>query len=1066
MKIKVSTEIDGYLKADHLKISTTSIEPVDVGEIVWNQIDGTFDMGLVGGVTLQAGQEMHIYGKATEAISNGEAVMFAGVEGDHLLIARADATIINANPEYLIGVSTQSFTTNQFGYVTTLGNVRGLNTLAYTLGTVLYYNSESATDGLLTATEPTAPNAKIEVAAVVRVHGTQGILLVRPHVMPRVKDLQDIYAPSPTQAKGLFWNNTNSRYQNYTVPEILGYTPANDATVVHKTGDESITGHKSFSNVIGNPAITVSNSNNGGNAIVVSNTLSGTGLTSGNFSSGVGISSSNSAGGNGIYSNNSSTGIGIYSINGGSGKNLVLNNTSTGTGMPFTIQKTGVDKLTISDGGYITSSGGATFATLGGVGTRTVVANATGVLSTITTTDGTVTSVSALTLGTTGTDLSSTVANSTTTPIITLNVPTASATNRGALSSTDWNTFNSKLTLPTLTSGSVLFSNGTTIAQDNANFFWDDTNNRLGILTNAPKSSLHVAKNGNIAGGSILLGNETSLTSKYGVVTGTNYDNVLYPTGVNIASSVSIAAENRVNIGGGIDELNSANTINFYTTDASTIGAGTIKMKILSDGKVGIGTDSPFYKTDIVGGADAVSTTMLTLRSNFVSTNTGTTLKFINSTIVNSNIGSEITSFRTNAGGLGSSDLIFRTSLLTAINEVMRITSNGNVGIGTDTINFNSKLEIKGSASPTNSLMVTTNTFTATSAGSVLRIGHESTLGSTSARIENLINGGTAYGNLGLQVGGGSVGVGGTSFSAPGTGGIIPILAVGGLSGAILQLRNTTSLTTSGSNLGVIQFVSSYYGSPYAAANIIAKSIITTSGGASGGAHIIFETSTGLTGEAPTEKIRLLGNGNLGIGITNATEKLHISGNAKAISYKANTGYGDVSFTAYYGGALILPTSTTGSVYIGNTYDTVSLYAGGSGTFKSLAGTGTRNVVADTSGQLIISPTSTPTYKVYTALLTQSGTAAPVAIILENTLGATITWTRQSTGIYWGTASLGVLTTNKTTVTLVNGSVGPYIVGGFSSSTTRIEIASISSSGGSLVDTIIWKAPIEIRVYN
>jgi hypothetical protein len=59
-------------------------------------------------------------------------------------------------------------------------------------------------------------------------------------------------------------------------------------------------------------------------------------------------------------------------------------------------------------------------------------------------TTGTVTSVAALTLGTTGTDLGSTVANGTTTPVITLNVPTASATNRGALSSADWTTFNNK----------------------------------------------------------------------------------------------------------------------------------------------------------------------------------------------------------------------------------------------------------------------------------------------------------------------------------------------------------------------------------------------------------------------------------------------------------------------------------------------------------------------------------------------------------------------------------------------------------------------------------------------
>ena len=46
---------------------------------------------------------------------------------------------------------------------------------------------------------------------------------------------------------------------------------------------------------------------------------------------------------------------------------------------------------------------------------------------------GTVTSVAALTLGTSGSDLSSSVANGTTTPVITLNVPDASATARGVV---------------------------------------------------------------------------------------------------------------------------------------------------------------------------------------------------------------------------------------------------------------------------------------------------------------------------------------------------------------------------------------------------------------------------------------------------------------------------------------------------------------------------------------------------------------------------------------------------------------------------------------------------------
>lgn len=70
---------------------------------------------------------------------------------------------------------------------------------------------------------------------------------------------------------------------------------------------------------------------------------------------------------------------------------------------------------------------------------------------------GTVTSVAPLTIGTTGTNITSTVVNGTTTPVITLNIPTASATNRGALSSADWNTFNNK----TNNTGTVISVNGT-----------------------------------------------------------------------------------------------------------------------------------------------------------------------------------------------------------------------------------------------------------------------------------------------------------------------------------------------------------------------------------------------------------------------------------------------------------------------------------------------------------------------------------------------------------------------------------------------------------------------------
>ena len=104
---------------------------------------------------------------------------------------------------------------------------------------------------------------------------------------------------------------------------------------------------------------------------------------------------------------------------------------------------------------------------------------------------GTVTSVAALTLGTTGTDLSSTVANGTTTPVITLQVPTASATNRGALSSADWTTFNGKANAFTYTTNYIPFGQGTTTPNQSANLTFDGTTQSApvqrasnGIVTN------------------------------------------------------------------------------------------------------------------------------------------------------------------------------------------------------------------------------------------------------------------------------------------------------------------------------------------------------------------------------------------------------------------------------------------------------------------------------------------------------------------------------------------------------------------------------------------------------
>jgi hypothetical protein len=120
-----------------------------------------------------------------------------------------------------------------------------------------------------------------------------------------------------------------------------------------------------------------------------------------------------------------------------------LTSLTLASALPVASGGTGVATLT-SAGVLIGAGTSAVTSVSPGTTSNVLTSNGSAWVSQAIPASGTVTSVAALTLGTTGTDLSSTVANSTTTPVITLNVPTASATNRGALSSANWTTFNNK----------------------------------------------------------------------------------------------------------------------------------------------------------------------------------------------------------------------------------------------------------------------------------------------------------------------------------------------------------------------------------------------------------------------------------------------------------------------------------------------------------------------------------------------------------------------------------------------------------------------------------------------
>jgi len=194
-----------------------SVQP---GQIAWNSGDGCLDIGMgYDGVVLQTGLEMVYRIKASAAITNGQCVMFDGSVGASGVLKGKPSTTGITEGQTIMGVATMDIALNGFGYITAFGLVRGINTTGASVGEtwadgdILYYNP-SYTGGL-TNVEPTAPSAKVIVAAVVNAgSGGSGSLFVRPTFLPTLSNLSDVLVTSPADGDKLIYNGTSGRWEN------------------------------------------------------------------------------------------------------------------------------------------------------------------------------------------------------------------------------------------------------------------------------------------------------------------------------------------------------------------------------------------------------------------------------------------------------------------------------------------------------------------------------------------------------------------------------------------------------------------------------------------------------------------------------------------------------------------------------------------------------------------------------------------------------------------------------------------------------------------------------------
>lgn len=118
-------------------------------------------------------------------------------------------------------------------------------------------------------------------------------------------------------------------------------------------------------------------------------------------------------------------------------------------------------------------------------------------------------------------------------------------------------------------------------------------------------------------------------------------------------------------------------------------------------------------------------------------------------------------------------------------------------------------------------------------------------------------------------------------------------------------------------------------------------------------------------------------------------------------------------------------------------------------------------------------------YLVYTAILSQTGTDAPTAQVLENTLGTTIEWSRDVAGYYTGYSADAPFTVGKTIampfggyqnmntfITIADSPVAYYSVQPTNDATYfQVVVASDLAYTGVDLSTTSSKILIEVRVY-
>jgi len=182
----------GPIRSLEFDVNGAGVTPVPQ-MLEWNTEKDCLNIYQADNTTLQVGLEQYIkvHNGTANTLTNGTLVQFSGVNGDSetplCVPLLANSSFISL---YTVGVLTNDIPADGTGRATILGEVRNLDASGSSSGEVwsvgdLLWASPTQ-PGKLTKVQPTAPNPVISVASVLNTSNTNGIILVRPTIFPRL----------------------------------------------------------------------------------------------------------------------------------------------------------------------------------------------------------------------------------------------------------------------------------------------------------------------------------------------------------------------------------------------------------------------------------------------------------------------------------------------------------------------------------------------------------------------------------------------------------------------------------------------------------------------------------------------------------------------------------------------------------------------------------------------------------------------------------------------------------------------------------------------------------------